>query len=383
MKRYLLMIVITILVVRCSTPQKNLADGVLLPQPENFSAETGGKMTDLFTLENESGMRVDITNHGGRIVTILVPDRNGIFDDVVTGYPSIDEYLVTNEPYFGSLIGRYGNRIAKGRFAIEDTEYQLAINNDPNHLHGGPGGFHNVVWDAQMVADNTLELSYLSADGEEGYPGNLEVTVIYSLTKNNELVIEYEATTDKATVLNLTNHAFYNLAGEGDRPISEHLLMINADHYTPVDADLIPTGEIASLAGTPLDFRNFTPIGERINDSHPQIGFGQGYDHNYVLNKTADDSEEPQLAATVIEPLSGRKMEIYTTEPGIQFYSGNFLDGSEVGKRGENYTYRSSFCLETQHFPDSPNQPNFPSTLLLPGETYRQVTKMVFGIDAN
>lgn len=382
MKRNILMImIITLAVIRCAEPEKNLADGVSFPDPQSFSSVIGGEKVGLFTLENDSGMRVDFTNHGGRIVSILVPDKNGVFDDVVTGYHSLKEYLVTSQPYFGSLIGRYGNRIANGRLSIGNQEYQLAINNGPNHLHGGPGGFHNVVWETDPLADNSLRLSYLSPDGEENYPGNLKVTVTYSLTNANELIIEYEAVTDTPTVVNLTNHAFYNLAGEGDRPIHEHLLMLNADHYTPVDQNLIPTGEIAPVADTPFDFTVLTAIGERIDADHPQLIIGNGYDHNYVLNKNGETSDEPQLAATVIEPNSGRRMDVYTTEPGIQFYSGNFLDGSETGKRGEPYTFRSSFCLETQHFPDSPNQPNFPSTLLMPGQTYRQVTKMVFGVE--
>jgi len=381
MKKNMLLIIIALVAIRCTAPVKNLADGVRFPDPQSFSSVVDDKKVGLFTLENESGMRVDITNHGGRIVSLLVPDKNGVFDDVVTGYHSLDEYLVTNEPYFGSLIGRYGNRIANGQFSIGNKVYQLAINNEPNHLHGGPGGFHNVVWETNPLADNSLKLSYLSPDGEENYPGNLKVTVTYSLTNANELIIEYEAVTDTPTVVNLTNHAFYNLAGEGNRPIHDHLLIINADHYTPVDQNLIPTGEIAPVAGTPFDFTTRRAIGERIEEDHPQIVFGNGYDHNYVLNKNMETPDKPQLAATVIEPGSGRRMDVYTTEPGIQFYSGNFLDGSETGKRGEIYNFRTSFCLETQHFPDSPNQPNFPSTLLLPGETYRQVTKMVFSVE--
>jgi aldose 1-epimerase len=380
MKRNILIILLAFIVIRCAAPEKKLADGVRLPDPQSFSSVIDAKKVGLFTLKNDSGMRVDITNHGGRIVSLLVPDKNGVFDDVVTGYHSLKEYLVTSQPYFGSLIGRYGNRIANGKFSIGNKEYQLPINNGPNHLHGGPGGFHSVIWETDPLADNSLRLSYLSPDGEEGYPGNLKVTVTYSLTNANELIIEYKAITDTPTVINLTNHAFYNLAGEGNRPIHDHLLMINADYYTPVNQNLIPTGIVDPVAGTPFDFTTLMPIGERIEEDHPQLVFGNGYDHNYVLNKNANTSDEPQLAATVIEPVSGRRMDVYTTEPGIQFYSGNFLNGSETGKRGEAYHFRTSFCLETQHFPNSPNQPNFPSTLLLPGETYQQVTKMVFGV---
>ncbi len=360
--------------------ERKLAEGVILPNAEQFATTHNGKPVALYTLENKNGLRVDITNYGGRIVSLLAPDRNNVFDDIVTGYHTIGEYIASREPYFGSLIGRYGNRIAKGRFSIDGIEYNLAINNNPNHLHGGPGGFHNVVWDAEMVAANKLKLTYLSADGEEGYPGNLNVTVYYSLTEANELVIEYEATTDKPTILNLTNHAFYNLAGEGESIILDHLLLINADYYTPVNQHLIPAGVLVPVEGTPFDFRAYTPIGARINDNHQQLFFGLGYDHNYVLNKVESATGEPQFAASVIEPVTGRKMDIYTTEPGIQFYSGNFLNGTETGKRGQPYPFRSSFCLETQHFPDSPNQPDFPSTVLRPGETYRQVTKMVFGV---
>lgn len=349
------------------------AEGVKLPDPGKFNSELNGKQVQLFTLTNENGLRTDITNYGGRIVTLLVPDKNGVFDDVVTGYHSLEEYLNSNQLYFGALIGRYANRIANGRFVLEGTEYDLATNNGPNHLHGGPGGFHQAVWDAEQIDDQTLKLTYLSGDMEEGYPGDLTVTVHYTLNNNNELKIDYHAATDKPTVLNLTNHAFFNLGGEGGKTINDHELKINAGLYTPVNENLIPIGDTEPVYGTPFDFTYCTPIGERLDADHKQLKFGMGYDHNFVLNKT-DGVSEPEFAAFVVEPVSGRKMEVFTTEPGLQFYGGNFLDGSETGKRGEPYGFRTSFCLETQHFPDSPNQPAFPSTILYPDEEYRSTT---------
>ena len=342
--------------------------------------EVDGKKVDLYTLTNANNVEMKVTNYGGIITSLKVPDKNGNFDDIVLGYNTLAEYVKAN-PYFGAIIGRYGNRIKKGKFVLDGKEYTLAINNAPNNLHGGPNGFDTVVWDADIKQDSnsvSIIFKYLSKDGEEGFPGNLEAKVTYALTNDNELKIHYIATTDKPTIVNLTNHTYWNLTGEGSGDILSHDLMINADMYTPVDATLIPTGELASVEGTPMDFREATAIGSRINDDFEQLKFGKGYDHNWILNKSAEN--EMTLAATVYESTSGRYMEIYTTEPGIQFYSGNFLDGTIVGKSGKNYKFRDGFCLETQHFPDSPNQPNFPSTVLRPGETYETTTIHKFSV---
>ena len=342
--------------------------------------EVDGKKVDLYTLTNANNVEMKVTNFGGIITSLKVPDKNGNFDDIVLGYNTLAEYVKAN-PYFGAIIGRYGNRIKKGKFVLDGKEYTLAINNAPNNLHGGPNGFDTVVWDAETKQDSnsvSIIFKYLSKDGEEGFPGNLEAKVTYALTNDNELKIHYIATTDKPTIVNLTNHTYWNLTGEGSGDILSHDLMINADMYTPVDATLIPTGELASVESTPMDFREATAIGSRINDDFEQLKFGKGYDHNWILNKSAEN--EMTLAATVYESTSGRYMEIYTTEPGIQFYSGNFLDGTIVGKSGKNYKFRDGFCLETQHFPDSPNQPNFPSTVLRPGETYETTTIHKFSV---
>ncbi len=333
-----------------------------------------GKEAFLFTLANARGMTTTITNYGGIVVTLTAPDREGKFDDVVLGYDKLDGYL-KETPYFGAIVGRYGNRIGKGRFTVEGKEYTLAINNKPNALHGGLKGFDKVVWDAEsfIEADSVgLKLTYLSKDGEEGYPGNLKSTVTYRLTNDNELRIDYEATTDKATPVNLTNHSYWNLAGQGKGDILDHEIMLNADRFTPVDETLIPTGELRPVKDTPFDFTKATRIGARINNQgDQQIKFGLGYDHNFVLNRIGSGLT---LAAKVTEPKSGRVMEVLTTEPGVQFYTGNFLDGSIVGKGGRVYKHRYGFCLETQHYPDSPNKSQFPSTILKPGQQYRTTT---------
>ncbi len=342
------------------------------PDAGNFQTGHNGKKTDLFTLENDRDVKIYITNYGGRIVSWPSPDRHGKMDDIVLGYNTIDGYLNSNEIYFGALIGRYGNRIADGRFDLNGNTYSLVRNNPPNHLHGGIRGFHNVVWDAHQISDRRLRLQYFSADGEEGYPGNLQVQVQYILMDNNDLMIDYIAVTDDKTVINLTSHPFFNLGGAASGIINDHELKINADHYTPVDSTLIPTGEIAPVANTPFDFTSATPIGARLNEVNQQLEYGGGYDHNFVLNKKEEGALE--LAAHVYEPESGRVLEIFTTEPGIQFYGGNFLDGSDTGREGIPYEYRSAFCLEPQHFPDSPNQPGFPSTTLHPNEFYHTVT---------
>lgn len=325
----------------------------------------------VLTLTNANKVKVDITNFGGKVMSLWVPDRNGNLGDVVLGYDSAEHYVKGNL-YFGALIGRYGNRIAKGKFSIDGQSYQLPINNGENSLHGGPNGFHNVYWDAKLSDDKrSVILTYLSKDGEEGYPGNLNAKVVYTLSDSNELVIDYEATTDKPTIVNLTHHSFFNLAGEGNGDILGHELTINGDRFNPVDAGLIPTGELRPVAGTLFDFTQPHKIGERIDGDDEQLKFGKGYDHNWILNKTGN---EMSLAATVFEPNSGRVMEVWTTEPSLQFYAGNFLDGTDKGKGGKPYAFRTAFCLEAQHNPDSPNHPEWPNVVLRPGEVYKQKT---------
>jgi len=330
-------------------------------------------MVQLYTLTNQHGMRATITNYGGIVTSLWVPDSEGNLGDVVLGYDTLDDYIASS-PYFGALVGRYGNRIANGRFALDSIEYTLAVNNGPNHLHGGLVGFDKVVWEAEPYATTEevgVNLSYVSIDGEEGYPGNLTVRVTYALTANDELRIDYALETDKATVANVTHHGYFNLAGHASGDILGHELMLAADRFTPVDEGLIPTGELRDVEGTPMDFRVPDAIGERIDADDEQIQFGGGYDHNWVLN---GDAGTLRLAARVHEPASGRVMEVLTTEPGVQFYAGNFLDGSNLGKGGVAYAHRSGFCLETQHFPDSPNHPEFPSTVLRPGVLYESTT---------
>jgi len=352
------------------------ADGI---EVSNFG--TVETEVDLYTLTNASGASVSITNYGGIVTSIIVPDKDGNLGDVALGYDKVEKY-VEGSPYFGCITGRYANRIRNGKFSIDGKEYTLAINNDPNHLHGGEVGFDKVIWNAEPFsskAGNGLKLTRVSPDGEEGYPGNLSCTVIYTWTDDNELKIDYEATTDAPTVLNLTNHSYFNLAGEGSgKTVLDHQMQILADKYTPVDETFIPTG-IASLEGTPLDFQEPTAIGARIKEDHEQLKFGLGYDHNYVLTKGATEGAE--LAARVKEPTTGRVLEVYTTEPGLQFYGGNFLDATNIGKSGKAYEYRTGFCLETQIFPDSPNQSDkegYTSALLEPGETYTHSTVYKF-----
>ena len=345
-----------------------------IPDSANFKQTVNNKQTGLFLLKNGT-MQVAITNYGGRIVSIMVPDKNGKATDVVLGYDSVKTYQKRGEPYFGALIGRYGNRIAKGKFALDGKAYQLEINDGVNSLHGGFHGFFSQVWDAKQVDAKTLELTYLSKDGEAGYPGNLQVKVVYSLTDDNGLKIDYTATSDKLTVVNLTNHAYFNLSGAGSKTITDHLLQINADTYTPVDATLIPTGKLDPVKGTPFDFTTAKAIGKNIGDDDAQLKSGKGYDHNFVLNK--NDGSSP--VATVTSPVTGITLQVFTGEPGLQFYSGNFLTGkTSDGKGGHSYPYRSAFCLETQHFPDSPNEKSFPSTELKPGVTYHTSTTYKF-----
>jgi aldose 1-epimerase len=343
-----------------------------------FGTTPGGDNVNLYNFSNDSGLEVSITNYGGAIMSINVPDRDGKIADVALGYETLAEY-VKHPRFLGALIGRFANRIALGRFSLNGVEYQLAQNNGVNHLHGGLKGFHKVVWDASSETKDdelVLHLSYLSVDGEENYPANLTVNVDYRLNNMNELRIEYRATTDKDTIVNLTNHSYFNLAGTGD--ILNHELQILADKFTPVSKDLIPTGELCSVQGTPMDFRTATKIGARINEPYDQLGFTGGYDHNYVLNGS---DGRLKLAAVLHDAASGRTMEVETTQPGIQFYSGNFLDGSLSGKGGAIYEKYAALCLETQHFPDSPNHTNFPSTVLRVGEVLNEVTVLRFSVD--
>ncbi|MDA7874404.1 galactose mutarotase [Rhodopirellula sp.] len=333
----------------------------------------------LYTFKNKSGMQVKITNYGAIVTAILVPDRDGKLGDITLGYNRVEDYInAVDKPYFGAIVGRYGNRIANGEFTIDGETYSLATNNGPNHLHGGVIGFDKVVWDAELVGGegwSGLELSYLAKDKEEGYPGNLSIKVTYKLTDANELVVDYLATTDKATPVNLTQHSYFNLKGEGEGDILDHELMINAAKYTPIDSTSIPSGELKAVTGTPFDFTVAKSIGRDIGKKDEQLEFGLGFDHNFVLNREGDGLS---LAATVHEPTTGRVMEITTTEPGIQFYCGNFLDGRLKGKSGKPYVHRGGFCLETQHYPDSPNQKNFPTTILKPGDQYRTTTVFKF-----
>ena len=347
-------------------------------EKSTFGKLADGTVIDLYKLTNRNGVEVQIITYGGSIVSLKTPDRNGNFADIVLGYDDPQGY-VDDTSYLGALIGRYANRIANGKFKLGGVEYTLAQNNAPNSLHGGPTGFHKRVWQAREVTRPNaaaLQVSYNSKDGEEGFPGNLAVTTTFVLNNTNELRIEYSATTDKTTVVNLTEHAYFNLAGPGEGTILDHLMRINANRFTPVDANLIPTGELRSVKGTPLDFTKATVIGSRINDDYEQLRLGRGYDHNYVLNKAG---KQLSLAAEVYEPVSGRTLEMWTTEPGVQFYSGNFLDNVK-GKGGKIYQQRGGFCLEAQHFPDSPNKPAFPSAVLRPNQKYSQITVYKFSV---
>ncbi len=372
--RNILFLLALVILFSCSESPKLPA----LVDEAKFKTEHDGKPVDLYTLKNKNGMVVQITNFGAKVVSIFTPDKNGNLGDVVLGFDSAEDYFNTSEIYFGATIGRYGNRIGNAQFSINDTTYNLAKNDGENSLHGGLKGFFAVVWDANQIDDKTLELTYLSPDMEEGYPGNLNVKVVFTLTDDNELKIEYHATTDKATPVNLTNHSFFNLEGAGSGDVKDEIMQINADYYTPVDSGLIPTGEIAPVEGTPMDFRQPTAIGARVGDDFEQLKLGHGYDHNWVLNKAESGLN---FAAKVVDPVSGRTLEVYTNEPGLQFYGGNFLDGTVAGKGGKVYAYRSALCLETQHFPDSPNKPNFPSTILEPGKEYYSICVYKFGVE--
>lgn len=383
MKQRLFLIVMAAVVIFSQCQSREPQQKATLPTEEEakmsitktyFGKTTDGQAVDLYTLANANKMAVKITNYGGIVTSIMAPDKNGELDDVVLGFDTLEKYL-EGHPYFGAIVGRYGNRIAKGQFTLTGVTCKLAANNGENHLHGGIKGFDKVVWKAKEIKRENevgVRLSYLSKDGEEGYPGNLSAVVTYTLTIDNELKIHYEAETDKPTPVNLTHHSYFNLGGAGSGDILGHVLTLHADRYTPVDEGLIPTGELKPVKDTLMDFTTPTEIGKRI---HEVKG---GYDHNYVLNNWSEVQPSLRLAAKVKEPVSGRVMEVWTTEPGMQFYSGNFLDGTITGKKGNVYHKHYGFCLETQHFPDSPNKPNFPSVILEPGGKYTHTTVYTF-----
>lgn len=370
----------------CSTEKKGTSMNEDAPlQEQQIETRSFGKMPDgkevtVYTLKNKNDMELSVINYGGIIVSLKTPDKQGKVEDVVLGYGELQPYL-DNNPYFGALIGRYGNRIANGTFSLDGETYKLPVNNGPNHLHGGPKGFDKVFWEIEPQQNNALKLTYTSKDGEQGYPGNLDVEVIYRLTDDNELQIEYTAVSDKKTIVNLTQHSYFNLSGGKKDNILDHQLQLDADHFIPVDETLIPTGELRPVANTPFDFKNPTVIGSRINAEDNQLKHGLGYDHCWALNNY--DGNSLRKVATLTEPESGRTMEVYTTEPGIQFYSGNFLDGTLTGKNGVTYNKRYGLCLETQHYPDSPNQDNFPSVTLNPGDVYKTSTTYKFSIMDN
>jgi len=371
----------TLLVTFLGACDRAAPDRVNSPGPRVTRAEYGrlpdGVQVDGYTLTNKQGVTLQVITYGAIITSLRTADARGNFADIVLGFDSLDDYL-HDPPYFGAVVGRYANRIARGRFTLDGSAYQLPVNNGPNSLHGGTRGFDKVVWRAESFESDSssgVVLSYTSADGEMGYPGRLDVRVTYTLTDSNELLVDYFAATDKATPVNISQHSYFNLAGDAKRDILGHQLRLAASRFTPVDSTLIPTGELAPVEGTPFDFRTLTPIGARIGESHQQLIFGIGYDHNFVLDQ---DSSGLTHAAQVVDPESGRTLDIYTDQPGIQFYSGNFLDGTITGKGGRVYQHRYGFCLETQHFPDSPNHPAFPSTILRPGEEYESRTVFRF-----
>jgi aldose 1-epimerase len=352
--------------------------GIQWPEASRFSDTLAGETVSLYTLKNGKGMRALLTNYGARMVGCMAPDRQGRPVDVVSGFSTLGGYLRSGEKYYGAVVGRYANRIANATFKLDHKTYTLRANNGPNQLHGGPNGFHNRVWRAEQPDSQQVVFTLLSADGEEGYPGNLEVSVTYRLADENELIMEYAIKSDRRTVANIANHNFWNLNGEGSGSVDAHLLQVMADRYNPVDSTLIPTG-IASVDGTPFDFTAPTRIGERLGQENIQLKYGKGYDHNFVLRSPSGTSGE-RLAAIVTGDISGITMSIHTDQPGLQFYGGNFLKGENVLKNGKRDGYRTSFCLETQHFPDSPNRPEFPSVVIEPGRTYKSRTRHVFGV---
>jgi aldose 1-epimerase len=370
---------VLLIFVQFSACQKDSLSPQIIPS-KNFEGIVDGKSTSLFTLQNKKGMTVQITNYGARVVALWVPDKDGNFKDVVWGFTSLEEYLKSTDVYCGPIVGRYGNRIANGQFSLNDSIYQLTINNNENHLHGGTNGFYKKVWDAKSFkidGNDALELTYFSKDGEEGYPGNLNISVTYIVTQENELNIHYAAKTDATTIINPTSHCYFNLTGSTENSILEHVLQINAKHFTPTNETLIPTGEIKEITGTPFDFLKPTSIGQRIDQENQQLLFGKGYDHNFVIDKSIGSFKK---MAEIYSPKSGIAMSILSDQPGLQFYSGNFMKGILIGKRGDKHNYRSGFALETQNFPDAPNHANFPSAILNPNETYIHKTTYRFHI---
>lgn len=369
MSRILAFYIMLTIIISCKNPEENK-----MIEKKSFGKLDDGTEVTLITLKNQNGMKADIISYGATVVSLTAPDRNNKFEDIVLGYDNIEGYVNDNS-YFGSIVGRYGNRIAKGQFTLDGKKYQLTINNNENHLHGGKVGFNKKNWEIVKTEENdngvSVTFKYLSKDGEEGYPGNLVLYVTYTLTKNNELKIDYKATTDKNTILNPTHHSYFNLTGNPNNTILNHELMINASEITPVNSALIPTGKLMKVENTPFDFRKSKKIGKDINSNNEQIKLGLGYDHNFVIDRKNNDIIK---IAEVYEPTTGRLMEVFSDQPGVQFYTGNFLNGSATGKNGIKYNYRTGFCLEAQHFPDSPNQPNFPNVILKPGEEYKQTT---------
>lgn len=374
MKRLCMAVMAMCLLLSCTEKREEATLSGLVKS--DFVSEVEGKPTALYVLKNKNGAEACITNYGGRLVSVMVPDKKGKMTDVVLGYDNVNQYVASDGNY-GALIGRYGNRINQAKFSIDGTEYTLPKNDGVHCLHGGPQGYHTRMWDAKQLNDQALELTYLSKDGEAGFPGNLNIKVTYTLTDDNAVGIKYEATTDKKTVVNLTNHSYFNLSGVPGSDVLDQVIMINADNYTPVDNTLIPTG-ISPVEGTPLDLRTPVAIGKNINDPFEQLQFGRGYDLNWVLNAKGDKNV---LAAKAYSPTSGIVLEVYTNEPGIQFYTGNFMDGKDTGKHGVKYPHRGAFCLETQHYPDSPNHPDFPTTLLNPGEKYTSECIYKFAVE--
>lgn len=364
MKRLLFVVMLAGILFSCADkPIETTLSGL---KKSDFESVVDGKNTNLYVLTNKNGAEACVTNYGGRWVSMMVPDKNGKMTDVVLGYDNIADYVASNGN-FGGLIGRYGNRIANAQFVLDGETYQLPANNNGHCLHGGPNGYHTRMWDGKQIDSQTVELTYLSVDNEAGFPGNLNIKVTYTLTDDNAMDIRYEATTDKPTIVNLTNHSYFNLSGDLSTPVSNQLIMIDADYYTPVNETLIPLGEIASVEGTPMDLRQAVAIGAHIDDNFQDLIFGGGYDHNWILNTKGNSSA---VAIKAYSPANGIGMEVYTNEPGVQLYTGNFLNGGDIGKHGIAYPHRGAFCLETQHYPNSPNRPDFPSTVLRPGEKY-------------
>lgn len=378
---FILLLTIAVSNIQCKNikEEKSVQKESLTISKSEFGKMPDGTIIEQYHLKNANGVELDVITYGGRITALKVPNKNADLENVVLGFDNLEDYLNDN-PFFGALIGRFGNRIAKGKFALNDIEYALATNDGPNHLHGGAKGFDRVIWKAEPIEgkeDSSLKLTYLSKDGEEGYPGNLNVIVTYTLTKDNALEVSYEATTDKATVINLTQHAYFNLTGDFSKSILDQEVVINSDYFLPVDATLIPTSEIRNVTGTPFDFRNPKTIGKDIDADNEQLKLGEGYDHCWVLN---GEKNTMGIAASAYDKMSGRFLEIFTNEPAIQFYTGNFLDGTLPMANGETYAHRTGFCLETQHFPNSPNQTEFPSVVLNPGEKYASKTTFKFSV---